>query len=130
MIAPVIPGLNDHEIPALLQAAAEAGARFAGWTMLRLPFAVKDIFASWLDRHYPERKDKVLGRIREVRDGKLNESSFGSRMRGTGRLAEVTARLFKLARQRAGIPSGGPTLSTASFRRPGSSQGLLFAELS
>src|SRR5690606_36221018 len=60
MVAPLIPGLNDHEMPAILEAAASAGARFAGYTMLRLPYAVKDLFVAWLERHFPERKEKVL----------------------------------------------------------------------
>ena len=67
MVAPVIPGLTDHEAPAILKAAAAAGARTAGYVTLRLPFAVKDLFADWLERHYPERKERVLGRLREVR---------------------------------------------------------------
>src|SRR4051812_30911010 len=80
MVAPVVPGLTDHEVPAILKAAAEAGARFAGYVPLRLPFQVKDLFASWLEQHFPDRKDKVLNRVRELRGGKLNDSNFGSRM--------------------------------------------------
>jgi DNA repair photolyase len=119
MVAPIIPGLNDHEMPSLLQAAADAGAKFAGWTMLRLPYAVKDLFENWLTQHYPERKEKVLSRIRGVRGGKLNESRFGSRMKGEGEFAELMRRLFVVACKKAGIPKGGPKLSAAAFRRPG-----------
>src|SRR5262249_49578605 len=112
---------------ALLEAAAEAGARFAGWTMLRLPYAVKDLFEKWLTQHFPERKDKVLSRIRGVRGGKLNESAFGSRMRGEGEIANLNRRPFTVACKKAGIPKGGPNLSTEAFRRPGPVQGMLFA---
>src|SRR6185437_4704406 len=74
MVAPIIPGLNEHEIPAILKAAAGAGARQVGYTMVRLPLAVAELFPDWLERHYPDRKDRVLGRIREMRGGKLNEA--------------------------------------------------------
>lgn len=127
MVAPVIPGLTDHEMPALLAAAAEAGARFAGWTMLRLPYAVKDLFENWLTQHFPDRKEKVLNRIRGVRDGKLNDPRFGSRMKGEGEFAELTKRLFAVSCKKAGIPKGGPNLSAASFRRPGAVQAVLFS---
>lgn len=126
MTAPVIPGLNDHELPALLDAAAAAGASFACYTMLRLPYGVADLFEQWLTQHFPEKKDRVLGRIRELRGGKLNDSTFGTRMRGTGVLADAINQLFHLARQRAGLRRGGWVLSTAAFRRPGLVQGTLF----
>lgn len=125
MTAPIIPGLNDHEIPAILDAAAKAGARFAGYVLLRLPLAVEPLFEGWLERHYPEKKDKVLSRIRECREGRLNDSRFGSRMRGRGAFADLIKDIFELARHKAGIAGRGPTLSTAAFRRPGS-QPLLF----
>jgi DNA repair photolyase len=126
MIAPVIPALNDHEIPRLLEAAVAAGAQFCGWTMLRLPYGVADLFSAWLERHFPERKEKVLSRIREIRGGRLNDSRFGSRMRGQGVIAETIRRLFHLHRDRLGLPSGMPSLSTASFRRPMPAQPTLF----
>lgn len=126
MVAPVIPGLNDHEIPAILAACAQAGGCFAGFTMLRLPFAIKDLFESWLGRHFPEKRDKILSRIRAVRSGKLNDPRFGSRMKGEGIIAETIADMFKLACQRAGIQERGPKLSTAAFRRPGGQQRQLF----
>src|SRR6476659_7522144 len=85
MSAPIIPGLNDHEVPAILQAAAEAGARFAGYTVVRLPYAVAPLFARWLEEHFPDRKEKVLGRIRHLRGGKsLNNSKWHERMTGEG----------------------------------------------
>ena len=126
MIAPVIPGLNDHEIPAIVAAAVQAGARFAGFTMLRLPFAIKDLFESWLGRHFPEKRDKVLSRIRAVRGGSLNDPRFGSRMKGEGIFADTIADVFKLACRKSGIEGRSPQLSTASFRRPGGEQGQLF----
>ncbi len=126
LVAPVIPGLTDHELPAILSAAAQAGARYAGYVPLRLPYAVAGLFEQWLDQHFPERKEKVLGRIRELRGGKLNDGRFGSRMKGQGVLSEVIDDLFRLGCRKAGIGSRGPNLSTASFRRPGGEQRLLF----
>jgi DNA repair photolyase len=118
MLAPIIPGLTDHEIPAIVKRAADAGARFAGYTMLRLPYGVKPLFEQWLDVHYPERKSRVLARIRDVRGGRLNDPRFGSRMRGEGAVADAIEGLFRIARHRAGIPRRMPALSAASFRRP------------
>lgn len=122
LVSPVIPGLTDHEIPAIVNAAAEAGARFAGMTPLRLPFAVKDLFQQWLERHLPERKEKVLAQIRATHGGKLNDSDFGTRMTGTGIVAEHIAKMFAVACRRAGFPERGPELSTAAFRRPAGPQ--------
>jgi DNA repair photolyase len=119
MVAPVIPGLNDHEIPAILARAGEAGARFAGYTMVRLPYAVKDLFDEWLTRHAPDRRAHVLSRIQDVRGGKLNEATFGARMTGSGPAAELIQSLFRTARTRAGIPPRGPALRTDAFRRKG-----------
>jgi DNA repair photolyase len=119
MVAPVIPGLNDHEIPAILARAGEAGARFAGYTMLRLPYAVKHLFEAWLEQHAPDRKAHVLSRIQDVRGGKLSDATFGSRMTGTGPAAELIRALFQTARDRAGIPRSGPPLRTDAFRRHG-----------
>lgn len=122
LLAPVIPGLTDHEIPALLQAAAGAGAQSAGFVMLRLPFAVAPLFEQWLQHHFPEKRDKILGRVRSVRQGKLYESAFGKRMRGEGVLADQIEQIFDVARRRAGLADSGPELSTAAFRRPAGAQ--------
>ena len=122
LVAPVIPGLTDHEIPAILEAAAAAGASFAGHTMLRLPYAVAPLFEEWLTRHVPEKKDKVLNRIRAIRGGKLNNSEFGLRMRGEGIFAEQIARMFQVACRKAGGLDREPELSMAFFRRPGGAQ--------
>ena len=116
LVAPVIPALNDHEVPAILDAAAEAGAKCAGYTMLRLPFGVKDMFEGWLEEHFPERKEKVLHRIRDVRGGRLNETGFGARMKGQGIFAEQLKGLFRAACRKAGLPHRTWSLSTASFR--------------
>jgi DNA repair photolyase len=118
-VAPIVPGLNDHEIPAILEAAAAAGATGAGWVFLRLPGAVAGLFERWLEEHYPERKEKVLNRLRSLRGGRLNDPRFGSRMRGEGAWAEQIAALFAGARRRFGLDGPRPELSTAAFRRPG-----------
>jgi DNA repair photolyase len=127
MTAPVIPALNDHELPNLLAAAAEAGATFAGYVPVRLPGAVAPLFEEWLERHFPDRKEKVLGHIRSMRGGKLNDPEFGSRMKGGGVYAEHISRLFDVSCRRAGIERGRfPKLSTASFRKDGGIQPGLF----
>jgi DNA repair photolyase len=118
MVAPIIPGLTDHEVPAILKACAEAGAQFAGYTVVRLPWAVAPLFERWLDEHFPDRKEKILGRIRNLRGGeKLNQSQWYSRMTGDGIFAEQISSLFEVSCRRAGI-GARPRLSTAAFRRP------------
>lgn len=127
MTAPVIPGLTDHELPNLLSAAADAGATFAAYVPVRLPHAVAPLFEDWLSRHFPDRKAKVLNRIRSMRGGRLNDPEFGSRMRGEGVFAEHIARLFDVSCRRAGIGRGRfPKLSTAAFRKDGGAQPGLF----
>jgi len=127
MSAPIIPGLNDHEVPAILEAAAEAGAQFAGYTVVRLPHAVAPLFERWLEEHFPDRKEKVLGRIRHLRGGeRLNDSRFRSRMSGEGIFAAQISALFAAGCRRAGM-GPRPELSTAAFRRP-NEQLRLFAE--
>ncbi|HRQ91007.1 MAG TPA: radical SAM protein, partial [Bacteroidia bacterium] len=125
-IAPIIPGLNDHEIPALTEAAAARGASSASGTILRLPYAVKDVFAAWLERFEPGRKELILARIREVRDGKLNDTDYGNRMTGTGPLAEQIAQLLRVSKRRAGLDRPRVPLSTAAFRRRTPGQMELF----
>jgi DNA repair photolyase len=117
LAAPVIPALNDHEIPHILEAAKEAGAVNASWVLLRLPHGVKELFDEWLARHYPERRDKVLGRLRETRDGALYRSEFFRRQRGSGAYAEQIAALFELHRKRLGLGKRSDGLSVAAFRR-------------
>ncbi len=126
MVAPVVPGLTDHEIPAIIKSAADAGAVSAGFVMLRLPYGVSDIFQKWLERHFPDRKDKVLNRIRAMRDGKLNSPDFYSRMRGEGIYAEQARDMFTLACKKAGFDGERIRLSTEHFRKPGGPQLELF----
>jgi DNA repair photolyase len=122
LIAPVIPGLTDHEIPSLVAAAAEAGARTAGYVILRLPHAVAPMFEQWLTQHFPERKEKVLNRLRDMRHGKLYEYAFGKRMRGEGIFAEQIESLFDVACRKHRLDGDLPKLSTAAFRRAAKNQ--------
>ena len=127
LMAPVIPGLTDHEIPAVVAAAAEAGASAVGHIPLRLPMAVAGLFERWLDRHAPDRKDKVLNRVRSLRGGKLNDPRFVHRMRGTGVWADQMRTLFDVARRRAGLEHRKlPPTSTAAFRPPSGPQMTLW----
>ncbi len=117
MVAPIIPGLTDHEVPGILEACAKAGAQFAGYTIIRLPWAVAPLFEHWLEEHFPERKDKILGRIRDLRgNGRLNNSKWHTRMTGEGIFAEQIASLFEVSCRRCGIGER-PQLSTTSFQR-------------
>lgn len=126
MVAPIIPGLTDEEIPAILEAAAEAGARHAGYTIVRLPLAVEPIFVEWVERAFPERSSKILNRIRELHGGKLYKSEFGKRMRGEGLWAETINRLFRTNCERLGMNSSREPLATHHFRRLAGGQIDLF----
>ena len=114
-VAPVIPGLTDSEIPAILKRASEHGATGAFWLLLRLPYAVKDLFIDWLRREYPEKAEKVINRITEVREGKMNSSEFGKRMRGTGELADSIKQLFEVTRRKYGLNEKIYRLSVDKF---------------
>lgn len=103
LVAPVIPGLNDHEIEDILERVVSAGAGSAGYVMLRLPLEIKDLFQEWLKAHYPDRAERVLSLMRQSRDGALNHAEFGKRMRGTGPIADLIANRFRLARRRHGL---------------------------
>jgi DNA repair photolyase len=116
-VAPVVPGLTDEEMPAILEAAAGAGASFASYILLRLPWGVKSIFETWLEQHVPERKDKVLNRIRQLRGGALYDARFAVRGRGEGPWADQLQALFRVTRGRLGLDRR-PSLSTAAFRLP------------
>src|SRR6266516_1875906 len=116
MVAPIIPGLTDHEVPKILEASAKAGAQFAGYTIVRLPWAVAPLFEHWLEEHFPERKENVMGRIRDLRGNRLNNSQWHTRMTGQGIFAEQIASLFEVGCRRAGIGER-PKLSTTGFRR-------------
>lgn len=127
LVAPVIPALNDHEMPSVLAAAKAAGARWAGTEVLRLPLTVAPVFQKWLEHNVPEKMEKILGRIRSIRSGKLNDARFGSRMRGEGIFAEQISQMFRVARRKAGLDDEAPELSTAGFRRQeGAQLGLTF----
>ncbi len=118
MTAPVIPGLNDEELPRILSSAAEAGASTASWVMLRLPKPVDTLFEAWLETNFPDRKQRVLHRIRECRDGNLNDGRFGSRMRGGGVYAAHVSQLFQAAARKSGLDRPLPATRTDLFRRP------------
>ena len=128
LVAPVIPGLNDHEIPTILAAAKEAGAGAAGYTLLRLPLTVAPVFLEWLQREQPMKFQKVEERIRSARGGKLNNSEWGTRMSGTGEIAEQIANLFRVFARKHGLDGGLPPYDCSHFRPPKarSGQGWLF----
>jgi DNA repair photolyase len=118
MIGPIIPGLNDHEIENILKAAYAAGAREAGYTMLRLPHEVKDIFKDWLAKEYPDRASKVMALVKSVRGGNESDPNFGTRMTGSGPYAWTIGRRFQLAAQRLGLNAKRVKLTTELFKRP------------
>jgi len=118
MVAPVIPGLNDEDVPSVLEAAKAAGARHATWTLLRLAKPLDTLFEDWLRRHLPDRAEKVLSRIRDTRGGALNDTRFGVRMRGHGVYAEQLRSLFQVSARRHGLDQRMPPLETRHFARP------------
>jgi len=122
LVAPVIPGLTDQELPAILEAAAAAGAKRAGYVLLRLPFAVKDVFTQWLHDHEPGKMARVIDRLQQMSGGRLYRSDWGSRMTGEGIFAEQLRRVFEVVTRREGLAPGHFELSTAHFRRPGGEQ--------
>ena len=118
MVAPIIPGLNDAEMPAILAAAKEAGARAASYTLLRLPLTVAPVFREWLQRTRPNHAERVLNLIRSTRGGKLNDSDFGRRQRGSGEVAEQIGKLFRVFRAKHGLVGPLPELDVSQFRPP------------
>jgi DNA repair photolyase len=126
LVAPVIPFLNDKDMEEVLGAAFEAGARWAGYTVLRLPWEVKGLFEDWLERHYPLKAEHVMARIRDMRRGRENDPEFGSRMKGEGLYADLLRRRFELACKRLGLNAGERyRTDTSRFRRPGPAQAAL-----
>jgi DNA repair photolyase len=118
-VAPVIPQLTDKDLEAILEAAAEHGARMATWVMLRLPYEVKDLFRDWLAQHYPLRAEHVMSLVQQMRGGRDNDPAFGSRMRGQGLFADLIARRFELACKRLGLNEDRTLrLDTTRFRPP------------
>jgi DNA repair photolyase len=124
MTAPVIPGLNDSEIPSLLAAAHEAGAKSAGYVLLRLPLTVEPVFREWLARTQPLKADRVEQRIRHSRHGKLSSSTWGERLRGEGEIADQIGQMFRLFSQRFGFDRL-PPLDCSQFRPPAARSGQL-----
>lgn len=123
LVAPVIPFLTDDQVEGVLEAAWAHGARQAGYVLLRLPWEIKDIFKDWLERHYPLKAKHVMSRVHQMREGRDNDPDFGTRMRGTGELAELLAKRFEVACRRLGYGKGSRyvTLDTAKFAAPGGS---------
>lgn len=117
-VAPVVPGLTDHEIPKILKAVADAGAHSAGYVLLRLPYSVKDLFVDWLDRNFPEKKERILHTIRDMRGQKLYDSNFGSRMTGTGQHAANIEKLFDVFSKKYNLNGHSGQLTAKHFKRP------------
>src|SRR3977135_25225 len=127
LVAPIIPFLNDKDMEAVLEAVSKAGARIAGYTLLRLPWEVKGLFKDWLERHHPLKAKHVMARIRDMRGGRENDPQFGSRMKGEGQYAELLRKRFGVACKRLGLTAGVRQLVHGRhFRRPGPQQGSLF----
>ncbi|MBS3914917.1 MAG: PA0069 family radical SAM protein [Bacteroidetes bacterium] len=126
MNAPIIPGLNMHEIPNILEAAAEAGALSAGYTMVRLNGQIGEIFSEWLEQEHPLKKNKILNQISQVHQGKLNDSRFGTRMKGDGPVAEIAKQLFTQSRDRFFEGRKWPEFNYSHFRNPELTQIKLF----
>jgi DNA repair photolyase len=129
LVAPLVPGLTDHELPAILAAAAAAGARHAGYQVLRLPGAVEGLFTAWLRHHHPTHADKVLKRIRSLHGGSC-DAPPGRRNAGGGVWATEIHHVFELARRKAGLSRDWPTLSTAAFLPPHGRQTTIFESFS
>lgn len=128
MAAPMIPGLNDSELEAILESAAGAGAASASYVLLRLPLEIKSLFTEWLEAHVPDRAARVMSLVRETRGGKLYDSTFGMRMKGQGPYAELIGKRFELAVRRHGLAGNRFALATHLFSpppRPGDQLSLL-----
>ncbi len=126
LVAPVIPGLTDEEIPSILREVSLRGAAFAGIQMLRLPYAVKDLFVDWIRREFPDRENRIISRIKQVRRGKMNSSSFKERMRGTGEAAKAIHQLFHASCNKYHLGNDRFHLATDKFRRPAGMQIEIF----
>ena len=126
LVAPVIPGLTDEEIPSILREVSSRGATFAGLQMIRLPFAVKDLFVDWIKREFPDRENRIIGRIKDVRKGRMNSSEFKERMRGTGETARAIHQLFYTTCRKYHLGNGKFNLATDKFRKPTGMQMEIF----
>ena len=118
MVAPVVPALTDHEVEAILAEAAEAGAIAASWIMLRLPLEVSPLFQEWLAEHFPDRAKRIMGRVRDVHNGRDYDPAWGRRMTGHGIFAEMVAHRFSISARRLGLATKLPPLRTDLFKRP------------
>jgi DNA repair photolyase len=127
MVAPIVPGITDHEIPAILEAVKQAGARWASYVTLRLPYQIKDLFLEWLQRHFPDRAAKVEGLVREIHGGELYDSTPGVRMRGQGPYAEQIGSTFALFAKMHGLDRKRRSLSSSAFIAGGTSGSLFGA---
>lgn len=125
-VAPIIPGLNDEEIPEVLNQSAQRGAISAAFILLRLPYSIKDLFINWLEREFPDRKEKILNKIREMRGGKLNVSDFGKRFKSQGEQASAIKELFYMSCRKYHLNERDFDLTTAHFKRPSGKQMELF----
>ena len=125
-LAPVIPAINDHEMEALLEAAASAGARAAFFLPVRLPHEVAPLFKAWLEEHFPDRAGKVMSVIRSIREGRENDPNFFTRMRGSGPWADLLRARFQIACRKHGLNRERMRVRTDLFRKPAGPQGELF----
>ncbi len=125
-VAPVIPGLNDEEIPEILKRSAQKGAISAAYILLRLPYSIKDLFSNWLEREFPDRKEKILNKIREMRGGKLNVSEFGKRFKGQGKQANAIRELFYISCRKYGLNRKKIEITAENFTRHEATQLELF----
>lgn len=125
-VAPIIPGLTDEEIPAILRAAVDHGAKSAYYMLVRLPGAVEPLFLDWLQRNFPDRASKIINRIRDTRQGKMSDHRFGSRMKGEGEIANAVSNLFKLNARKLNLNRRWEDLSIEHFERHSPSQMSLF----
>ncbi|MCG8650466.1 MAG: radical SAM protein, partial [Pirellulales bacterium] len=123
MVAPIIPGLNDSEIPTILAAAKQAGAAAAGYVLLRLPLTVEPVFTEWLRRTEPPKAERVLGRIRQTRSGKANDSTWGRRMTGSGEIAAQIAKVFRVFKRKLQLDSSLPKQDCSRFCPPADRHG-------
>lgn len=126
MIGPVIPGLNNHEIPQIMEKASAAGALSAGYNMVRLNGSIGVIFEDWIQTHYPDKADKVLNQIKACHAGKLNDSVYGRRMRGSGEIADSISQFFKLSKAKHFGDKKMPSVDKSVFKRPRDNQLSLF----
>jgi DNA repair photolyase len=125
LVAPIVPALTDQDLETVLEASAHAGADSAGYVMLRLPLEIRDLFVEWLEANYPLRAKHVMSLVQQIRGGKDNDSTFGKRMRGTGKFAELVRQRFEIACRRLNLNARDLKLDTSSFAVPRPSNGQL-----